>query len=324
MITLKINENEAGQRLDRFMKKYLKTAPLSLIYRMIRKDIKLNQKRASEDTVINVGDIIHIYISEEKLASLTQSKVRKNVPKDFTVVYEDEDVLVVNKPWGLLTHGDAGEKKHTLVNQVLGYLTEKGDFEPGKERIFSPAPVNRLDRNTSGLVIFGKSYEGLKELNRLIRDRDSIGKYYLTIVVGEMTSQMILRDKMIKNEEKNKIQVISGESSVGSIMETVARPIKTGKGYTLVEVKLITGRTHQIRAHLAQANYPIIGDKKYGNPYKNGIIFKEYGLNRQFLHAYKLRFKCIKGKLAYLSDRVFEISLPDDLSNIGERLNVIK
>lgn len=324
MVTVKINENEGGQRLDRFLKKYLKTAPLSYIYRMIRKDVKLNGKRASKETILNVGDELTLYIKSEKLDEFTATPEKKKAKKDFGVIYEDENILIADKPRGLLTHGDSTEKKNTLANQVLNYLYEKGDYNPATEKTFAPAPANRLDRNTSGLVVFGKSFGGLKELNRLIRNRNGIDKYYLTIVYGQLSKELFLKDKMIKDSQKNKVKVVDMKSSTGSLMETVVRPLETGGEYTLVEIKLITGRTHQIRAHLKKAGYPVIGDKKYGNSRINGIMLNKYGLNSQFLHAYKLLFNENDGELAYLNNKSFEAPLPPKFKTIGESLNVIK
>lgn len=324
MITVEIKENQGGQRLDRFLKKYLKTAPLSLIYRMIRKDIKLNGKRAKNDTVIKTGDELTLYISEEKLEEFLAKPERKKAKKEFDIIYEDEHILIVDKPYGLLTHGDSKEKKNTLANQVINYLYEKGDYEPAIDKTFTPAPANRLDRNTSGLVIFGKSYTGIKEMNRYLRKRGFVDKYYLTIVIGKMDETLKLQDKMIKNESKNKVKVLPVNSQKGSIMETIVRPIKSNGEYTFTEIELVTGRTHQIRAHLAKAGFPIIGDKKYGNAQNNGIMLSTYGLSSQFLHAYKLVFGECDGKLAYLSGKSFECPLPKRLKTIGESINVIK
>lgn len=323
MITIKIEENQADQRLDRFLKKYLKTAPLSLIYRMVRKDVKLNGKRAKNDTVIKVGDELTLYITDDKLKEFTAVPKHSKAKKEFDVIYEDENILIVDKPYGLLTHGDSKEKKNTLANQVINYLYSKGEYDPSAEKTFTPAPANRLDRNTSGLVVFGKSYAGIKEMNRYLRKRGFVHKYYLSIVKGKLERTLDLKDKMIKNEAKNKVKVLPSDSEEGSIMETIVRPVKNNGEYTLVEIELITGRTHQIRAHLAKTGFPLIGDKKYGNARNNGIMFNKYGLSSQFLHAYKLVFGECDGKLDYLSGRVFESALPERLKTIGESLNVI-
>ena len=323
MITLKINENEAGQRLDRFLKKYLKTAPLSFIYRVIRKDAKLNNKRASKNTIIAEGDELILYLSDSQISEFTKPPKKRNAKKEFTVIFEDENVLIVDKPAGLLTHGDKIEKKNTLANQVIAYLTESESFDPGSEKTFSPAPVNRLDRNTSGLVIFGKSYEGLKELNRLLRIRTAVEKYYLTVVIGDLKNEMTLKNKMIKDEIKNKVKILPEDSDTGSLMETVVRPISGNGKYTLTEIKLVTGRTHQIRAHLSEIGYPIIGDKKYGNAQNNGIMINKYGLTSQFLHAYKLFFRQSGDKLSYLRGKEFKSPLPKKLHVIGDDIGVL-
>ncbi|MDO4518567.1 MAG: RluA family pseudouridine synthase, partial [Bacillota bacterium] len=185
MIKIEISGNDSGQRLDRFLKKYLKRAPLSTIYKTIRKDLKLNGKRAKEDTILNEGDEISLYLSEDRIKKLTAPVKSRKAKKQFKVAYEDEEVLIVEKPWGLLTHGDSHEKKNTLMNQVCGYLQDKGEYNPSSERTFTPSPVNRLDRNTTGLVIFGKTAEALRQLTKLIRLRDGISKFYITIVAGD-------------------------------------------------------------------------------------------------------------------------------------------
>ena len=324
MRIIEINENESGQRLDRFLKKYLKAAPLSLIYRMIRKDVKVNGKRVSQDTMINNGDKIALYIADDKLNRFVRQVKKTKAKKEFEVIYEDRDILIVNKPYGLLTHGDQKEKKNTLSNQVQGYLAQETGNGSTDRGTFSPAPANRLDRNTSGLVLFGKSFPGLQELNRLLRQKNAVEKYYLSIVSGSLQKELVLRDKMIKDETNNKVQVLPEDSQEGRIMETIAKPISGNTDYTLVEILLITGRTHQIRAHLAKAGYPIIGDKKYGNSQKNVIMLNKFGLKSQFLHAYKLFFNEAEGKLGYLKGRGFECPLPERLQKIGEGLNVIK
>ncbi|MGI6722546.1 MAG: RluA family pseudouridine synthase [Anaerovoracaceae bacterium] len=320
MVQIKINENDAGQRLDRFLKKYFGKAPLALIYRLIRKDVKINGKRGHQDTMLQAGDELTVYISEEKAAGLRAKKRPPNVAKQFKVAFEDEDIIVVEKPFGLLTHGDSHEKKNTLANQVCVYLMAQGEYDPAGEKTFVPSPVNRLDRNTTGLVMFGKTAAAVREMNRMIRERNAVSKFYLTITAGEMKEPLVLKDRMVKDEKKNLVNVVpegQGGPEEGKLMETIARPLKTavsgGMAFTLVEVELVTGRTHQIRSHLASAGFPVIGDVKYGRRNVNGIMKKKYGLSTQLLHAWRLVFN--EGKRAGLEIRS---ELPERFSAIKE------
>lgn len=165
MINLTITENQGNQRLDRFLKKYFDGAPLSRIYKMIRKDIKINGRRGKEDTLLLPGDQLTLYITESEAASMQKPKKIIRVKRQFKIAYEDENIIVVEKPFGLLTHGDRTEKKNHLANQVIDYLIETGAYQPRLDKTFSPAPANRLDRNTTGLVVFGKNAAALQELN---------------------------------------------------------------------------------------------------------------------------------------------------------------
>ena len=263
MIKLTITENEEKQRLDRFLKKYLRNAPLSYIYKLIRKGVKVNGKRVPAETQLFLGDEVCVYISQEEADSYRTRDRSKTAKRQFRIAYEDENILIAEKPFGLLTHGTAEEKKNTLSNQVIGYLVETGAYNPRAERTFVPSPANRLDRNTTGMVVFGKNYAALKSLNHMIRERNYVRKYYLAIVSGILDKNLRLSDKMVKKAGKNRVTVTDIDEGEGKLMETFARPLKSAGGYTLVEVELITGRTHQIRAQLAKAGFPIIGDEKY-------------------------------------------------------------
>lgn len=319
MVNIEIGINEQEQRLDKFLRKYLANAPLSYIYKAIRKDIKVNGKRGKEDTILKLGDKVSFYISEEELDKMKKVRRTSKAKRQFTVSYEDDNILIAVKPFGLLTHGDSQEKKNHLANQVVDYLIEKGDYNPRLEKTFTPAPVNRLDRNTTGLVLFAKNNETLKNLNAMIREKDSVRKCYLTIVKGALKEELYLHDKMVKDHKLNKITVIDRDAQ-GKDMQTIARPLMVKDGYTLTEVEIITGRTHQIRAHLAKAGYPIIGDVKYGDRKTNDKVRKRFGLSTQLLHAYKLEFVKCAENLEYLTGKVFTAEPAEDFGRIKKEI----
>ena len=319
MKEIHIGENEENQRVDRFLKKYLKNAPLSAIYKILRKDVKVNGKRPKPEALLCRGDLIELYISEDELTSLSEEKITSGQTKakrQFRIAFEDRNILVVEKPFGLLTHGDEKEKKHTLANQVMGYLYETGQYDPAKEKIFTPAPANRLDRNTTGLILFGKTGPALQALNKMLRERGYVSKYYMTIVNGTLKKDLILKDRMEKDWKTNTVRVLDNEKTGGKLMETIARPIRSKNGLTLVEVELVTGRTHQIRAHLAKAGFPVIGDSKYGNPKANKEMSKSFGLTTQLLHSYKVEFHKGSPPLAYLEGKEILSELPPDFARI--------
>jgi len=412
MKNLIVNANEAGQRLDRFLKKYLRAAPLSLIYRLIRKDVKVNGARAAIDYVLVENDEVTLYLDDARVDELARQDAAGarggflRRPKiRFKVCFEDENVLVVSKPYGLLTHGDEREKKDTLVNQVIGYLLEKREYDPSAERVFTPSPVNRLDRNTTGLVVFGKNSKAVRDFSRMIAAGDAVKKYYLTLALGEITEELTLEGGILKDTERNKVSVVANadssqqrateiasesaaqqrpvESASGSAAQqrttgiapestaikqatTILKPIETfhiprsragaphrassaalragaphrdssaalragaphrdssvaprADAYTLCEVRLITGRPHQIRAHLAAAGHPVVGDPKYGDSAVNRRFAQEFALPSQFLHACRLEIAEGCGALEYLTGTVIESPLPQRLASVIDAL----
>lgn len=319
---IKIGPNDDGQRADRFLRKYLSKASKGFIYKMIRKkNIKLNGKRFKPEDFIKEGDTMQLYFSDETLAKFTESEEEIMKKIDLDIVYEDENIVIIDKPAGMLSHsanGDYSEKD--AVSGIVAYLHAKGDYNPRKEKTFRPSICNRLDRNTSGLLIGAKNYEALKEINDAIRNR-SVGKYYKTVVKGKLEKEMHLKGYMTKDENRNRVFITEEKKHEDDReVETKIRPLKTSSGYSLIEIDLITGRTHQIRAHLSYEGYPVAGDRKYGNKRVNSEFKEKYGLENQLLHASRLEFDGLEGELSYLNGKTVEAEDSSILSNIEKDL----
>lgn len=332
MREITITANDAGRRLDRFLRKYLSEASLGEVYKYIRKDVKVDGKRKAESYILNEGDLLTLYISDDDLTRLSNGRFAPDdaistkgafalMPaaadggmniRNFDLVYEDDEMLIANKPYGLLTHGDSREKKDHLANRVKNYLIASGAYDPRTEKVFTPAPVNRLDRNTTGIVIFGKTSEAMRELTRKVRNRE-IDKFYLTIACGIISEKLHLKDSLLKDEDANRVKILrcaqddqthpgdspAAESSENAKeIETIVTPLEYmefGDGFsaTLCMTELVTGRSHQIRAHLASAGHPLIGDSKYALKRfaaLNDYCRRELGLSTQLLHAYRVEF----------------------------------
>ena len=302
-----VDKNSDGQRADKFLKKLLPLAPRSFIYKMFRKkDVKVNGVKIKEDTFVYAGDEVELFLYEDKVKEFQEEVTIEHLAINFDVVYEDENILIVNKPAGLILHEDDKEKKNTLANQVLSYLYQKGEYDPNLSQGFIPGPVHRLDRNTSGLVIFGKTFQALKDLNEMVRLRHCIKKEYVTIVKGELVKDGHLVGYMKKDEQKQQCFMVSKTTPGALTMETKYHVLKHNSKFSYIEVELVTGRTHQIRLHMASCQHPVIGDRKYGDFEINKMVKNRYGLNHQLLHAYKITFIKPIGSLKYLSGKVVE------------------
>lgn len=307
---IEIGANEAGQRLDKFLRKLLKDVPLSAIFKALRKgDIRVNGKKQKEKYTLEIDDVIEIrYIQSQKMTEKKKDTFIKVDASGLKTVYEDNNMLVVEKWPGVLVHPDSNKKIPTLTDYVLSYLNEKGDYTPETEITFIPAPCNRLDRNTSGVVIFGKNFESLRQLNEIIRE-GKVKKYYMALVKGRIKDGLY-KGYILKNEDTNISRIYDKKVKDSKEISMEIKTLESDGAFSLLEIDLITGRSHQIRAHLSHLGNPIIGDYKYGDRALNSHFFNKYGLDYQFLYAYKLNFKNTDGKLEYLKNKIITQALP--------------
>ena len=313
-----ISSKEANQRVDKYVKKYLNEAPLSFIYKLFRKkDVKINGHWVKENYILNEDEELTIYVTDSQLEEFNKPKDIEKVTLNHQIVYEDENILIVNKPRGLLVHGDEGEKKLTLANQVINYLYFKGEYDPKNDHGFIPAPAHRLDRNTSGLVCFAKNLVSLQELEELFKEKEEITKEYKALVVGKFEGIKRIDAPLLKDQKTGLVRI----SKQGKNAETIVKYVENHGDFTLVNVQILTGRTHQIRVHLASIGYPVVGDAKYGDFKVNKEVREKYKFENQFLTAYKLSFKNLKGHLSYLSGKSFEVKLPDDEEKLLAKLS---
>lgn len=317
-----ISANEANQRLDKFLGKYMNQAPAGFFYKMMRKkNIVLNGKKVSGKEKLLEGDLVKLFLSDETIDKFrTQAVVarpvsKKNMPE---IIYEDEHVIFLNKPVGMLSQ-KAKPQDVSLIEYLTEYLLESGAMTPEQMRTFHPGICNRLDRNTSGLITAGKSLAGLQELSQGFKER-TFHKYYRCLVKGIVKEQAHIKGYLNKNDEKNVVTISEYPEENSCLIETCYRPIVWNNEVTLLEVELITGKTHQIRAHLASEGHPILGDYKYGNRKLNDRLQKEYGLKSQLLHAYRLEFPRMKGTLKNLSEKGFVAREPELFRKIQNSL----
>lgn len=321
MKSIKIDSNNENQRIDKFLVKYLPNAPKSFIYKMLRKkDVKVNGSKVSENYILKLDDEVSLFLYDDLFKQFASKKEIYDLTPTFTVLYEDEHILVVNKPAGLLVHEDEKEQVHTLSNEVLSYLKHKGEYVDSIENTFVPGPVHRLDRNTSGIVIFGKTLPALQNLNEMMKQRHCIEKKYLTIVRGYIKKDLELIDYVKKDEKAGKMYLVSPSDKQGLKMHTLVHSLQATHEFSLIEVRIVTGRTHQIRIHMASMDHPVIGDSKYGDFELNKIIKKRFSLSHQFLHAYQIKFIKPLGKLSYLQDKVITCPLPSKLNKIKQEI----
>lgn len=329
MKQFKVQQNEAGQRLDKLLAKILNKAPKSFIYKMLRKkNITLNGKKADGSEKLMVSDEITLYLSDETFEQFSEQILEKDLPTtkldlNFDVIYEDKHILIVNKPLGVLSQ-KAEKSDISMVEYIISYLLKAKQITKEQLISFKPSICNRLDRNTGGILIAGKSLLGLQEMGKLLKDR-SLDKYYLCIVKGKVESKKRIEGYLTKDEEKNQVKIYSKPSENTEYICTEYEPVaytnnEISGSFTLLQVKLITGRSHQIRAHLSSIGHPIIGDYKYGDQKTNHFFKKKYGLSHQLLHSHRMVFPKLEGELAYLSKKEFVANPPEIFQRIKKDL----
>lgn len=309
MKSFEIKTNDAGQRLDKFIRKGMPNLPQSLMYKYIRKKrIKVNNKRAEISTILQVGDVVDMYINDEFFVKPETRYDFTGAPSKLDILYEDENIMLLDKKAGLLCHPDDREYVDTLITRIKKYLYEKGEYKPDEENSFTPALVNRIDRNTGGIVIAAKNAESLRIMNAQMKQRTNLKKFYLCVCHGIMERDSgLLEGYLLKDEKKNNVKILKhpceGAKEIRTKYKVLGRDYD--KQLSLVEVELMTGRTHQIRAHFASIGHPLLGDGKYGTNKLN----KDFGYRKQCLYSYKLVFMFDEsaGTLSYLHSREFEV-----------------
>ena len=305
MTTITIGKNDAGQRVDKFLTKTYPNLPQSMMYKSIRKkDIKLNGKRCEISTRLNEGDVLTMYLKDEFFATQPKEYDFLKVPEKLDILYEDENIMILDKKPGLIVHPDEHYERDSLIARIQHYLYSCGAYDPEAENSFAPALINRIDRNTGGIVMAAKNAETLRVMNQKVKARE-LTKLYLCVVCGKMEEKCAtLEAYLTKNEKQNRVTVSSRPSKDAKTIATRYRVLAERAGFSLLEVELLTGRTHQIRAHLASVGHPLAGDGKYGR----NAVNKKTGFPYQALYSYKLKFRFTSdaGMLEYLNGREFE------------------
>lgn len=317
MQTFIVTERENGLSLEKYVRKVLSIAPLSFIYRLFRKkDVKVNGRWEDRKYVVSASDEIAIYITDEQFEEFKKNKsYSPNDALKELIIYEDNQIILVNKPRGVLVQKDGKETGKSLDQMVVEYLMSQDINFLTEENAFMPGPAHRLDRNTSGIVAFGKTHDALQQLFTLFKERDAIGKHYVALVKGRVEKNGTIEAPLLKDSESNTVKVTSVSKGAKNA-KTIYKVIETIDEYSLLDLTIVTGRTHQIRVHLAYIGHPVIGDSKYGDFKENVYFEKEFGFKNQFLHASEMHFGHLSEPLEHLSSRMFTAPMPEEFKTL--------
>ena len=331
MKEFEIGKNEEGRRLDKFVLRILSSAPAGFCYKMLRKkNITLNGKKCEGREILRSGDHVEFFLSDKTFEKFSKGsdeikafyashKPLTDLPGNYTpeIIYEDENVLIVNKTGNMLTQ-KAKPSDVSLNEYCLSYLFDKGFIDDSSIKLFKPSVLNRLDRNTSGLVLFAKSYPAARILSAALKDR-TMDKYYRCIVKGRIDSKEHVCGRLVKDRENSTVRIYPVDDPMGNgagYIKTYYEPIVSRDDMTLLSVKLITGKSHQIRAHLSYLGHPILGDPKYGDAMLNKSLKSEFNVTSQLLHAYRIVFPVLKAPLDGLSGKDFTAKMPDEFMRV--------
>ena len=321
MRSIIVSEKEAGQRLDKFLGKYLSKAPKSFVYKMLRKkNIKLNGKKAEGSEKLAVEDEIKLFLSDETIENFSEKVEVVKVDHNLDILYEDENVLIINKPAGVLSQ-KAQKDDISLIEHITAYLLESGQITKEQLKSFHPGVCNRLDRNTSGIIIAGKTLLGLQTMSDLLKTRN-IDKYYQCIVKGKITKKQCIEGYLEKNRSHNKVTITKEAKEGADFIKTEYEPLVATEDFTLLKVKLLTGKSHQIRAHLHSIGHSVIGDGKYGDVPTNKMLRKEYKLKHHLLHSWQLVLPELPEAFAGISGKMIEAPVPDYFEKLKSELHL--